>query len=56
MKVHVLNSHHVGKIFEFEDEIKQLLEDIPYETAGLCLGYRTSLLLQNGFCRVAKGL
>ncbi|MCI2256084.1 sugar phosphate isomerase/epimerase [Domibacillus sp. PGB-M46] len=28
---------HAGGYIEFEDEIKQLLEDIPYETAGLCL-------------------
>jgi len=28
---------HAGGYIEFEDEIKKLLEDIPYETAGLCL-------------------
>jgi inosose dehydratase len=28
---------HAGGYIEFEDEIKQLLGDIPYETAGLCL-------------------
>ncbi|WP_050183393.1 sugar phosphate isomerase/epimerase family protein [Domibacillus robiginosus] len=28
---------HAGGYIEFEDEIKRLLEDIPYETAGLCL-------------------
>jgi inosose dehydratase len=28
---------HAGGYIEFEDEIKQLLEDIPYEIAGLCL-------------------
>ncbi|HWO97078.1 MAG TPA: TIM barrel protein [Bacillus sp. (in: firmicutes)] len=28
---------HAGGYIEFEDEIKQLLQDIPYETAGLCL-------------------
>ncbi|PFO02636.1 AP endonuclease [Bacillus sp. AFS076308] len=28
---------HAGGYMEFEDEIKQLLEDIPYEIAGLCL-------------------
>lgn len=28
---------HAGGYIEFEDEIKQLLADIPYETAGLCL-------------------
>ncbi|WP_261380720.1 sugar phosphate isomerase/epimerase [Neobacillus bataviensis] len=28
---------HAGGYIEFEDEIKQLLQDIPYEIAGLCL-------------------
>ncbi|MDQ6600433.1 sugar phosphate isomerase/epimerase family protein [Bacillus salipaludis] len=28
---------HAGGYIEFADEIKKLLEDIPYETAGLCL-------------------
>jgi inosose dehydratase len=28
---------HAGGYIEFEDEINKLLEDIPYETAGLCL-------------------
>ncbi|MED1468538.1 sugar phosphate isomerase/epimerase family protein [Bacillus salipaludis] len=28
---------HAGGYIEFEDEIKKLLEDIRYETAGLCL-------------------
>jgi inosose dehydratase len=28
---------HAGGYIEFEDEIKKMLEDIPYETAGLCL-------------------
>lgn len=28
---------HAGGYIEFEDEIKKLLEDISYETAGLCL-------------------
>jgi inosose dehydratase len=28
---------HAGGYIEFEDEIKQVLEDIPYEVAGLCL-------------------
>lgn len=28
---------HAGGYIEFEDEIKKLLEDIPYEIAGLCL-------------------
>jgi inosose dehydratase len=28
---------HAGGYIEFEDEITKLLEDIPYETAGLCL-------------------
>ena len=28
---------HAGGYIEFEDEIQKLLEDIPYETAGLCL-------------------
>jgi inosose dehydratase len=28
---------HAGGYIEFEDEIKQLLVDIPYEIAGLCL-------------------
>lgn len=28
---------HAGGYIEFEDEIKKLLKDIPYETAGLCL-------------------
>lgn len=28
---------HAGGYIEFEDEINQLLEDISYETAGLCL-------------------
>jgi len=28
---------HAGGYIEFEDEIKKLLEDIPYEVAGLCL-------------------
>ncbi|MGJ9385138.1 sugar phosphate isomerase/epimerase family protein [Salipaludibacillus sp. CF4.18] len=28
---------HAGGYIEFEDEIKKLLEDITYETAGLCL-------------------
>jgi inosose dehydratase len=28
---------HAGGNIEFEDEINKLLEDIPYETAGLCL-------------------
>jgi inosose dehydratase len=28
---------HAGGYIEFEDEIKRLIEDIPYETAGLCL-------------------
>lgn len=28
---------HAGGYIEFEDEINQVLEDIPYETAGLCL-------------------
>lgn len=28
---------HAGGYIEFEDEIKQLLEDIPYDIAGLCL-------------------
>lgn len=28
---------HAGGYIEFEDEIKQLIEDIPYETAGLSL-------------------
>ncbi|MBO1513300.1 sugar phosphate isomerase/epimerase family protein [Metabacillus bambusae] len=28
---------HAGGYIEFEDEIKKLLQDIPYETAGLCL-------------------
>ncbi|MBZ5749012.1 sugar phosphate isomerase/epimerase family protein [Metabacillus rhizolycopersici] len=28
---------HAGGYIEFEDEIKKLVEDIPYEVAGLCL-------------------
>ncbi|KSU79782.1 inosose dehydratase [Fictibacillus enclensis] len=28
---------HAGGYIEFEDEIRQLAEDIPHETAGLCL-------------------
>jgi inosose dehydratase len=28
---------HAGGYIEFEDEIKKLLQDIPYEVAGLCL-------------------
>jgi len=28
---------HAGGYIEYEDEINKLLEDIPYETAGLCL-------------------
>ena len=28
---------HAGGYIEFEDEIKKLLQDIPYEIAGLCL-------------------
>lgn len=28
---------HAGGYIEFEDEINKLVEDIPYETAGLCL-------------------
>jgi inosose dehydratase len=28
---------HAGGYIEFEDEIRQILTDIPYETAGLCL-------------------
>ncbi|MGG1220707.1 TIM barrel protein [Priestia endophytica] len=28
---------HAGGYIEFEDEITKLMEDIPYETAGLCL-------------------
>ncbi|MEC2057694.1 TIM barrel protein [Peribacillus psychrosaccharolyticus] len=28
---------HAGGYIEFEDEIKKLLEDVPYHTAGLCL-------------------
>jgi inosose dehydratase len=28
---------HAGGYIEFEDEIKQALEDIPYDVAGLCL-------------------
>lgn len=28
---------HAGGYIEFADEIKQILEDIPYEVAGLCL-------------------
>jgi inosose dehydratase len=28
---------HAGGYIEFEDEINKLLQDIPYETAGLCL-------------------
>ncbi|WP_332630445.1 sugar phosphate isomerase/epimerase family protein [Halalkalibacter flavus] len=28
---------HAGGYIEFEDEINKLIEDIPYETAGLCL-------------------
>lgn len=28
---------HAGGYIEFEDEIEKLLEDIPYEVAGLCL-------------------
>ncbi|SDI22680.1 2-keto-myo-inositol dehydratase [Alteribacillus persepolensis] len=28
---------HAGSYIEFEDEIIKLIEDIPYETAGLCL-------------------
>ena len=28
---------HAGGYIEFEDEIRKVVEDIPYETAGLCL-------------------
>jgi inosose dehydratase len=28
---------HAGGCIEFADEIRQVIEDIPYETAGLCL-------------------
>ncbi|MED4648744.1 TIM barrel protein [Bacillus inaquosorum] len=28
---------HAGGYIEFEDEIQQLLKDIPYDIAGLCL-------------------
>ena len=39
---------HAGGYIEFEDEIRQVIADIPHEVAGLCLGHRPSLLLGHG--------
>ncbi|MEK4536409.1 hypothetical protein NST21_13915 [Peribacillus sp. FSL K6-1552] len=44
---------HAGGYIEFEDEIKKLMQDIPHEIAGLCLGHRTTLLFKNGLRTLA---
>ena len=44
--VRVVVHPHAGGYIEFADEIEKLTEDIPYETAGLCLDTDTCTMLE----------